>query len=200
VSAEVFGKEPSGATPLSDEDYRDLKPLWVRNRQDLNLAEAMNVNRAQNFFLETKLTTERLLDDLTLRDMHSRMFGEVWTWAGKYRTRDLNIGLSYLHVAEAVRNLMDDAKLWHSKPLEDRAELEACELHHRLVVIHPFLNGNGRLARLFTDVLLISQRKPRFTWGSASGLTPQEQRRRYIYALQAADRGEIEYLRTFVRT
>jgi fido (protein-threonine AMPylation protein) len=40
--------------------------------------------------------------------------------------------------------------------------------HHRLVLIHPFPNGNGRHARLMADLLVIQLGRERFTWGRES--------------------------------
>jgi len=46
MSTEIFGPEPEGATPLSEDDYRGLKPKWVATREDLNQAEARNILQA----------------------------------------------------------------------------------------------------------------------------------------------------------
>jgi fido (protein-threonine AMPylation protein) len=66
--------------------------------------------------------------------------------------------------------------------------------------IHPFPNGNGRLARLAADLLAVQLGEKRFTWGSgnlgpASGL-----RKRYIDAQQAADDQVVEPLLEFARS
>jgi fido (protein-threonine AMPylation protein) len=53
-------------------------------------------------------------------------------------------------------------------------------LHHRLVDIHPFPNGNGRHARLMADLLVMSLGGERFSWGSANLQDTAEVRRRYI--------------------
>ncbi len=77
----------------------------------------------------------------------------------------------------------------------------AARFHHRLVAIHPFPNGNGRHARLITDLLLEKRLdRPRFTWGSTDLEQPGAARQRYIAALQAADRGDYAPLLAFVRT
>ena len=75
----------------------------------------------------------------------------------------------------------------------------AIRFHHRLVAIHPFPNGNGRHARLMTDLLVMRLGRPRFTWGSASLVDPNEARQRYIAALQAADARDIAPLLAFAR-
>lgn len=127
------------------------------------------------------------------------MFAEVWTWAGKYRNRELSIGVPSQLVSQEVKNLMEDSKYWletHDTQLQDEA---LCRIHHRLVVIHPFLNGNGRLSRLFTDLLTQSMGQPRFSWGG--GITAENSgvRTSYISALKAADKGNYNPLQEFVR-
>ena len=76
----------------------------------------------------------------------------------------------------------------------------AMRLHHRLTQIHPFANGNGRTARYFVDELLKVEGRPAFTWGTLSERPIQEVRVDYIAALRAADAGEFDSLRAFVRS
>lgn len=72
--------------------------------------------------------------------------------------------------------------------------------HHRLVLIHPFPNGNGRHARLMTDIFLLSQNYERFLWGDHQAMTSATViRRNYIDALRAADRGDYGLLKIFLR-
>jgi fido (protein-threonine AMPylation protein) len=76
----------------------------------------------------------------------------------------------------------------------------ACRFHHRMVWIHPFPNGNGRHARLFTDLLLERiLRQPRFSWGGMSGIPEGDVRADYLAALRAADKGDYRKLAEFAR-
>ncbi len=75
----------------------------------------------------------------------------------------------------------------------------AARLHHRLVWIHPFPNGNGRHARIYTDVLLVNHQNPKFTWGQDNLITPTQTRKSYIHALREADRHNFVPLLDFVR-
>jgi Fic family protein len=77
----------------------------------------------------------------------------------------------------------------------------AVRFHHRLVSIHPFPNGNGRHARLATDLLVHDLDQPAFSWGRGIDLTsPSETRSQYLRALRTADR-DLDYslLREFAR-
>jgi Fic family protein len=82
----------------------------------------------------------------------------------------------------------------HSYPIREIA----ARLHHRLVQIHPFPNGNGRLARTYADVLLFAHGEQRFTWGYNDLLAPGASRERYIAALRAADGHDYEPLFRFL--
>ena len=66
--------------------------------------------------------------------------------------------------------------------------------------IHLFANGNGRHARLMTDIVLLSMGEKRFTWGRTENLNISSSiRKKYIAALRAADRMDYELLLKFVR-
>lgn len=195
----LFGPEPDGATPLSEEDYIDLIPAHVKDRESLNLAEAMNILKAQTKYFETRLTPPEILDDLFIRQLHKDMFGDVWAWAGKYRSRDLNLGIGFSEVPVAVRNLTEDARLWLQEAEID-ADFVACKVHHQLVSIHPFVNGNGRLSRLVADLLIVCLSRPEFSWGSLSDYSSREVRDLYLMALRSADQGELGPVMAFARS
>ena len=77
----------------------------------------------------------------------------------------------------------------------------AARLHHQLVWIHLFPNGNGRHARLMADSLLRQQGAAPFSWGAGQGLdAPGATRQRYIAALRAADAGDAAALLAFARS
>lgn len=71
---------------------------------------------------------------------------------------------------------------------------------HRLVYIHPFPNGNGRLSRLVGDLLARKLGQQPFTWGRANLVNAGETRARYVEALQAADAHDIGPLLLFARS
>jgi len=81
-------------------------------------------------------------------------------------------------------------------PLEEIA----ARFHHRLTYIHPFPNGNGRYARLMTDILMKANGAEPFDWGNSDLVAPDDARKRYIAALRAADRRDPSLLFEFVRS
>ena len=77
----------------------------------------------------------------------------------------------------------------------------AARFHHRLVLIHPFANGNGRHARTMADLLLVHAfGRERFSWGSHDLAQTGAVRQAYLEALRAADRRDYSKLFEFVRS
>ena len=188
----VFDKV--GETPL--DDISGLKIKDVTTRAELDVVEADNILDA---FLNYTLSTEQLenitFDTLFLQQLHVDMFGKVWTWAGEFRTTQTSIGVEAVNIRQALYRLMDDLAFWER---EWEYKDTATRLHYSLVKIHPFLNGNGRCGRLFTDLWLLSQGHEMLEWGSDDINSENETRREYISALQAVDSGEYEQLRQFM--
>jgi Fic-DOC domain mobile mystery protein B len=172
-----------GTTPIDDDEADGLRPSWVRTRGDLNEAEAANILDARRAIRSPPL--EDVLDDLWLRRLHERMFGEVWTWAGTYRLSDRNIGIDWTAIPAAVRDLVDDCRTWVAV---DPTEMPVARFHHRLVAVHAFPNGNGRHARAASDYLCDALGLPSPTWGSRGFEDNTELRAAYLRALRAADR------------
>ena len=193
-------KEPEGATPLSEEDYEGLKLSGLVTRDQLNFAEALSINDARAFYESRRLEINGVLDDLFVRRLHHQMFGAVWDWAGRYRTRNTNIGVDSTLIATSVHALVHDARLWFAQSADRDTDRLACQVHHRLVSIHPFPNGNGRHSRLYTDLLLTAIGKSPFAWGQSHTMDSSLIRERYLEALREADRGDLQPLVHFVRS
>lgn len=192
-----FEAEDDAATPLTHEEKNDLIPSWVTFRHELNEVEQANI--AQGALWASNQRRRELLDEAFLCDLHKRMLGDVWTWAGAYRTTERNIGVPAWKIRMELKILMDDARLWVEQKVFDPDEL-AVRFHHRLVAIHPFPNGNGRVARLMADLLVMRLGRQRFTWGSASLLKAGEIRTRYVTSLRQADGHDITALLAFARS
>ena len=194
---------PDGSTPLGPDERDGLIPTYIATRDELNAAEQANIAVAVLGLRRRRLTTTKVLDELFVRSLHKAMYGDVWKWAGKYRTTERNIGVDPSVIAISVRDLMDDAKTWVAPGNtwlgRDQA---ACRIHHRLVAIHPFPNGNGRHARAFADLLMRTLDGEPFTWGATSIQGNGPNRQAYLAALRAADADpeNIEPLVRFARS
>src|ERR1700730_6460504 len=144
-----------GATPLCPEDLRGLKLLHITTYAELNEAEAANIISGQEWALRSRTSDlPSMLSDDYLQLLHEKMYGEVWRWAGTYRTHGTNIGSQYPMIRIDLRQFFDDARYWVNHNTFDPQEL-AIRTHHRIVKVHPFPNGNGRHSRLIADLLLI---------------------------------------------
>ncbi len=196
----VDGPDPAGATPLDEDERRQLKPAHITTRSELNEWEQANISEAYDWAYSNRRGGRLpLLSDAYARRLHKRMFDKTWKWAGEYRATERNIGIVPWQIAEQVRMLCDNTKYQIDHTAFDPDRL-AAGFHHRLVQIHPFPNGNGRHARLMTDVLLRSVGREPFTWGGGNLDTAGGARERYLDALHAADHGDMDLLVQFVRT
>ena len=90
---------------------------------------------------------------------------------------------------EQVASAMDRLVEWHLRHQEEDwpAEVEAAWLHHRFTQIHPFQDGNGRVARCLASLVLI-----RAKWFYLA--IDRDQRAPYIETLEEADRGDLKPL------
>lgn len=193
-------EEPEDATPLAPEERQGLKQSWITSRHDLNLAEQDNILKAMAWARRSRrINLDVLLSVDFACSLHRRMFSDVWKWAGQYRTSERNIGVEAWRIAAELPALFDDALYWmvHSTYAPDEI---AIRVHHRLVFIHPFPNGNGRNARLFADMLIERLGGKAFSWGGGQLQSTSDLRARYIGALRAADGHDIVPLIRFARS
>lgn len=185
-----------GHTALSEDDRRGLIPSDIASRGDLFDAEQRNITTA---LFRRAPSVAQLLDDQYLRGLHRAMFGDVWAWAGKYRTTETNIGIAFHRIAEAVRTLVEDARAWVEHGTYGPDEI-AVRFHHRLVQVHPFPNGNGRHSRIAADYLVQALGGRPFSWGAHLDVDTDGLRAAYRHALVRADAGEIADLVAFARS
>ncbi|MEE4212597.1 MAG: mobile mystery protein B [Parvularcula sp.] len=195
MSDPLFDDDDEANTPLEGEEREQLIPVYITLRSELNEAEQVNIADASRWAFARR---RDILDEAILRELHRRMFSQVWKWAGQYRLTPRNIGIDAYRIGVEMRQLVDDVRYWVENDTYPNDET-AVRFHHRLVSIHPFPNGNGRHARLAADLLVVQLGRPRFTWGSADLVEPKEARDRYVEALRAADAHDIAPLLTFAR-
>jgi len=190
--------EPPGSTPLTEDDLEGLIPTFVAKRSDLNRVEQANIEMASAWLFRRRGTLDpgSLLTTAFANDLHRRMFGDVWRWAGARRLRETNIGVDPHEIPVAMIELFDDARSWNEHGTFPPPE-RAVRLHHRLVSIHPYRNGNGRHSRLMADAYLQSIEKARLSWGGRDLADDRGLRGEYLAALRQADGGNIEPLLVF---
>jgi Fic-DOC domain mobile mystery protein B len=99
-----------------------------------------------------------------------------------------------------LRQLLDDVQYWIANSTYEPDEIGA-RFHHRLVAIHLFPNGNGRHARLMTDILITELLgKESFTWGNGDLNHTGDARKKYLDALHSADKQDYRLLNDFIRS
>lgn len=189
--------DEDGNTPLSAEERLGLIPSYITLRHELNEAEQINITEGEKW--ATRQSRD-WLHEHSLRELHRRMFGKVWSWAGDYsKETNRRIGSDSFQIPLDLRQMMDDVRYWIEKDTYPPDEI-ALRFHHRLTQIHPFPNGNGRMSRLAADLLAKNLGQPYFSWGRTTLVAAGTTRQQYIEALRAADRHNIEPLLEFARS
>lgn len=189
-----------GQTPLNEEEKDGLQILSINTREELDEFEQLNIEKAIQWTLGKKIKAEQLFSEKFIKDLHKRMYGEVWKWAGTFRTSEKNLGVKNYLVAIELKQLLDDAIFWKDNNTYNSEEL-AIRFKHRLVSIHCFANGNGRHSRLMADLIMEKIYNSKFfSWGNASLVKANETRINYIRAVRKADNNDIEPLITFAKS
>lgn len=191
-----------GQTPLDEDEKEGLLFPSVTTREELDEVEQRSIEKAIRWTLERRkrFTKQELLTEEFICELHHRMFGDVWKWAGEFRRTDKNIGVNKYQISLELRMLLDDCKFWIENEIFSPDEI-AVRFKHRIVSIHCFPNGNGRHSRLIGD-LIVSKilGKDVFTWGSNDLIHSNEYRTQYLTGLRNADKGEFESLILFARS
>jgi len=188
---------PQGTTRLDPDEIEGLKFKHVMTREQLDHLEQANIE--QGLIWLRRCRNKDILNEGFVKELHKRLFGEVWVWAGTFRRTEKNIGIDPLQIAVELRNLLDDARFWTENNTYSPPEA-AIRFHHRLVYIHLFPNGNGRHARIMADIMLteIFNCEPA-DWARGYNFQAMGDRRKlYIQALREADKGDFKMLLQFV--
>lgn len=125
--SEINSGLPEGATPLGPDEAEDLLPSHIRTRDELNVWEQENILVAVTWAQRTR---SEALDEPTVRELHRRMFSETWGWAGRYRTSDTTIGIHWPQISVAVRNFIDDGRLWIREEISNPFLHSSCKSGH----------------------------------------------------------------------
>ena len=180
------------STPLIDENL-----LNIADKDLLNLYEASGIAKSEIMIQE--LDEDADFDISLILNIHRTAFGELYEWAGKWRTIEVRVGkLNPPHPSQ-VPNLMyqyaDDLN-YRLKFVEEKAEIAEllAYLHHRFVWIHPFNNGNGRTARLLLNAAAMLRGFEPVQLYHREG----EARKEYIEALRKADGGDVQALTNLI--
>jgi Fic-DOC domain mobile mystery protein B len=188
--------ETDNATFLTAEEREGIIPSHVTLQRELNELEQQNIVEAEVWAFMRRRDP---VAEAFVRNLHRRMFGKVWQWAGAYRTSNKNIGVGCDQIQSRLYETLDNIRYWIEHQTFPPDEITT-RFHHALVSIHPFPNGNGRWSRLMADILIVRLGQPRFTWGSSGLRDADATRQAYTESLKAADNHNFSDLIAFVRS
>ena len=191
----------NGQIPISEEEFEELLIKTISTRAQLDEFEQMNIEIAVEWTMKKNFNIDKVLSIEFIKEVHKRMFNNVWGWAGSFRNSNKNIGVDKHYIYPELQKLINDVKFWIENKTFSNDE-NAVRFKHRLVKIHPFPNGNGRHSRLCADIFISHIfYQDIFSWGSNSNLTIQSDfRKQYIDAILLADEGDIQDLIKFARS
>ena len=189
-----------GQTPLGEEEKDGLKIKTITTQGELDEFEQLNIEKAIEWTIHTNLKPERILTEKFIKDLHKKMYGDVWKWAGEFRKSNKSIGIEWIQVGIELKNLLDDTKYWIDNNTFPPEEI-SIRFKHRIVAIHCFPNGNGRHSRMMADIIMeFIFRKDIFPWHQSNMVKADDTRNKYISALIKADYGDITDLINFAKS
>lgn len=191
----LIGESVAGETPLTEEDLRGLKLPFVRTRGQLNEVEGSNIVNGKQWALSSTHSRFPYIISIDyIQELHRRMLSDVWEWAGVIRPTQLQnaFASSVADIRPDLQTLYKDAVEFWIKDRQMSPDEFAVRIHHRVVKIHPFRNGNGRHSRLLADVILEKHfGLAPFAWGGNANLGNSDPNREaYLAGLKAADKGD----------
>lgn len=194
-----------GQTPLDEDEKEGLLIPTISTRADLDEFEQQNIEQAILWSISRNFKSELIFTDKFIRNVHKRMYGNVWKWAGNFRKTNKNLGINHWQIATSLKYLLDDTKYWIENSTYSPDEI-AIRFKHRIVEIHCFPNGNGRHSRLMADIIIEKIfNRPVFSWGANQNLNnnlsgDSELRSKYLKAVKTADQNNYTLLLDFARS
>jgi len=186
-----------GQTPLDEKEKEGLKIKSITTQGELDEFEQLNIEKAVEWTIHTNLKPERILTEKFIKDLHTKMYGDVWKWAGEFRKSNKNIGIEWTQIAVELKTLIEDAKFWIDNETFPPEEI-SIRFKHRIVAIHCFPNGNGRHSRMVADIIMENIfGLDIFSWNKSNMVKADDTRKKYIVALRKADQGDVSELIKF---
>lgn len=193
-------KYNEGQTPLSEEEMDGLLIKTITTHGELDEFEQMNIEKAIEWTLTKKFRKENIISEDFVKELHKKMFGDVWEWAGKFRISEKNLGIKFHLIGTSLKQLNDDCLFWIDNKTFSEAEI-AIRYKHQIVNIHCFANGNGRHSRLMADIIINHVfKKDVFTWNRSSLVKAGAERTSYLKAIREADKANIQPLIDFAKS
>ena len=177
-----------------------LNKLGITDIQEMNDLELDLLEQLYDVVL-SEVEIDQAITVTDVFEWHRKWLGNVYEWAGKERF--VNIGKGGFHFAAAgqIPNLpkeFDKNYLGQYTPcdrMDDEQLIEAIAIvQAEFILIHPFREGNGRIARLLANVMALQSNKPELDFSSWD-----RNKDDYFLAIQAAMGCNYEPMKGFVR-
>lgn len=169
--------------------------LTIKGKPLKDHLEAKDHKEALDFLYELVSQDHYTISEHLIRQLHQLVVRETDTeFAGRYRTGSVIIGGADHTPPDAVDvpRQMEELIHWLKKNEKTLHPVEcAALLHHKLVYIHPFFDGNGRTSRLVMNVLLMRK-------GFPLAIILKNDRKKYCRVLQTADKRKEAALILFI--
>ena len=170
------------------EDEGEILPnlLGLTDRKEIELAETEGFIEAQAIIIE-ELSDETRFDLQYIYRIHSLAFDRLYSFAGKLRTLNISKGGFVFPSAEFLGNSMASfgkeilSQLPNSYPDKGSLIKDIATVHAELLFIHPFREGNGRVARILANAMAAKEGYQLLGFADISGRRLEE----YISAVQA---------------
>ena len=135
--------------------------LGITSKAEMDRVEALALEKSFDGFLHS-FDKSRRFTVADICEMHRAWLGEIYEWAGQYRTVNMSKGDFPFAGAGQIPRLMEEFErdvLRRHTPCafadRERVLESLAEVHTELVLIHPFREGNGRLARVVTSLMAL---------------------------------------------
>src|SRR5689334_8212887 len=106
-----------GRTPLEEDEKEGLLISTVSARSELDEFEQLNIEEAILWTLRKSFKAENILTEEFICNLHKRMYGDIWKWAGVFRKTEKHIGIEKWKIPTELRYLLDDTKFWISNKI-----------------------------------------------------------------------------------
>ena len=94
--SDIF-KELDGATPLDPDEMEGLRFKHIQTRGQLDELEQANIQNGLKWLSKKKAPD--VLRKGFVRELHKKLFGEVWIWAGTFRKTEKSIGIDPIQIS-----------------------------------------------------------------------------------------------------
>jgi Fic-DOC domain mobile mystery protein B len=189
----------NGQTSLDEQEKEGLKIKSITTQGELDEFEQLNIEKAVEWTIHRKFKLEKILTEKFVKDLHQKMYDDVWKWAGEFRKTEKNIGIPWVQIGIELKKLLEDTRFWIKNKTFQPEEI-AVRFKHRIVSIHCFPNGNGRHSRMIADIIMESIFGIEiFSWHQSNMVKADEIRNKYIKALREADKGNFKQLIEFAK-